>query len=377
MSLAIQEITGAAHLARADIERFFETHEFPIVEGTRVTFVFREERDAPPPESVAIRHWIQGLPSAQEMVPIPGTGIWHCGIDLPEGSRVEYKIELRFGERSILIQDPLNPHLARDPYGANSVVHGTGYEVPDWIHEDPQARKGEMRSIRIRSAAFGETRRIQVYEPARFREARRYPLLLVHDGSDFLRFSDLRTVLDNLIHRLEVAPMVVAFLDPGDRLHEYADDPRQGRFLAEEVLAALEERYPLVPRPAARGLVGASFGAVASLSAAWRHPGVFGNLFLLSGSFAFTDIGDHEKGPAFDPVVSFVNAFRENPGRPAERVFLTCGTYESPIYYNRSLAPVLQATGMDVKYLEARDGHNWENWRDRMREGLSWLFPGP
>ena len=28
-------------------------------------------------------------------------------------------------------------------------------------------------------------------------------------------------------------------------------------------------------------------------------------------------------------------------------------------------------------YEEARDGHNWENWRDRLRSGLSWLFPGP
>jgi enterochelin esterase family protein len=32
---------------------------------------------------------------------------------------------------------------------------------------------------------------------------------------------------------------------------------------------------------------------------------------------------------------------------------------------------------MEVRYVEARDGHNWENWRDRLREGLSWLFPGP
>jgi enterochelin esterase family protein len=32
---------------------------------------------------------------------------------------------------------------------------------------------------------------------------------------------------------------------------------------------------------------------------------------------------------------------------------------------------------MTVRYVEARDGHNWENWRDRLREGLSWLFPGP
>jgi enterochelin esterase family protein len=32
---------------------------------------------------------------------------------------------------------------------------------------------------------------------------------------------------------------------------------------------------------------------------------------------------------------------------------------------------------MEVRYVEARDGHNWENWRDRLRVGLSWLFPGP
>ncbi len=32
---------------------------------------------------------------------------------------------------------------------------------------------------------------------------------------------------------------------------------------------------------------------------------------------------------------------------------------------------------MQVRFREANDGHNWENWRDRLREGLSWLFPGP
>ena len=33
-------------------------------------------------------------------------------------------------------------------------------------------------------------------------------------------------------------------------------------------------------------------------------------------------------------------------------------------------------TGMDVRYVEARDGHNWENWRDRLRDALMWIFPG-
>jgi enterochelin esterase family protein len=123
--------------------------------------------------------------------------------------------------------------------------------------------------------------------------------------------------------------------------------------------------------------MGASFGAVAALHTAWRRPGMFGRLLLQSGSFAFADIGRHRRGPAFDPVARFVNRFRESPGQPSEKVFVSCGIYESLIYENRSLLPVLQSTGMDVRYVEARDGHNWENWRDRLREGLSWLFPGP
>ena len=116
---------------------------------------------------------------------------------------------------------------------------------------------------------------------------------------------------------------------------------------------------------------------MAALSTAWRYPRTFDRLLLQSGSFAFTDIGDHDRGPAFDSVVEFVNAFRADPGRPAQRIYLSCGTYESSIYYSRSMLPVLQKAGADVRLEEARDGHNWENWRDRLRGGLSWLFPGP
>ena len=76
-------------------------------------------------------------------------------------------------------------------------------------------------------------------------------------------------------------------------------------------------------------------------------------------------------------MAKFVNAFREKPGHPCDKVFLSCGIYESLIYENRSLVPVLQAAKPDLRYVEARDGHNWENWRDRLQEGLSWLFPGP
>jgi enterochelin esterase-like enzyme len=185
-------------------------------------------------------------------------------------------------------------------------------------------------------------------------------------------------VLDNLIHRLEIPDMIVAFTDSPDRLREYANDERHAKFLTEELLPDLTGRLPIIDRPQARCLMGASFGAVAAFSTAYRYPGVWGRLLLQSGSFAFTDIGTrNRRGPLFDRVVEFVNQVREEPSAVSERVFMSCGVYESLIYENRSLVPLLDATGMQVKFVEARDGHNWENWRDRLREGLSWLFPGP
>lgn len=370
--LAIHELQRSGNVSQADIEGFLASHEVPIVEGRTVTFVYRGEADA-----VLLQHWIYGLGSAQAFTRIQGTDLWFLVMELPESSRVEYKLIVSRGDQQRLIHDPLNPYRASDPYGANSVVHASGYVVPDWTDEDHEARPGTIEEHRIASEVFGDVRPLQVYLPARFRPTRRYPLLIVHDGPDYLRFASLQTVLDNLIHRLEIPALVAALISSPQRLVEYANDEKHARFLALELVPLLESRYPLLTHPSARGLMGASFGAVASLSAAWRHPGVFGNLLLQSGSFAFTDIGGHDRGPAFDPVVKFVNDFRERPGKPAERIYVSCGTYESLIYYNRSLVPLLQATGMAVRYTEARDGHNWENWRDRLREGLSWLFPGP
>jgi len=373
VKLAIHDLAARRPPTRADVDRFLDDQgPFPLVEGSNVTFTFRGEADR-----VRLHHWIYGLPSAQELMRLPGTDLWYFVLDLPPGSRMEYKLEVAQGGLQRLILDPLNPNIASDPIGNNSVVHGKGYETPEWIHQDEEARPGSVEKVIVGSETLRSERAVQIYLPARFHESRRYPLLVVHDGADFLHFCNLKTILDNLIHRHEIPPMIVALTDSPRRLIEYADDEAHAAFLAEELVPLLEERYPLVKSPSGRGLAGASFGAVASLAAAWRHPGVFDNLLLLSGSFAFTDIGAHDRGPVFDPVVDFVNRFREAPGRPAERLYVACGIYESLIYYNRSMVPLLQDTGMQVRFVEVRDGHNWENWRDRLREGLSWLFPGP
>jgi len=356
---------------RAALDAFLAAHAVPLVAPEGVTFLYHGEADA-----VFLRMFISGLPAAQPLERAAGSELWILTLALPEGSRFEYKLEVKRGAMSEWILDPLNPLKASDPFGANSVCQGYGYVPPEWTLPDGGARTGAFEGLPIDSRHLGP-RHVELYLPARFRRTRRYPLLVLHDGGDYCRYAQLKTVLDNLIHRLEIPPLVVALTESPDRLREYVGHDAHADFLVEELVPAIAARVPLDPDPAARCAMGASLGGVAALHAAWRHPGVFGRLLLQSGSFAFTDIGENRRGPAFEPVVRFMNAFRARPGRPADKIYVSCGIYESLIYENRSLVPLLQAARVQVRYEEARDGHNWQNWRDRLRAGLTFLFPGP
>jgi enterochelin esterase family protein len=354
------------------VDAFLRDHAFPLVEPGNVTFVYRGAAD-----EVTLRRWISGFNTALPMQLLEGTDLWVLTMDLPPRSRFEYKFEVvRNGGRELLL-DALNGVVANDPFGANSVCQGFGYERPDWTLPDSEARTGTLVHLPLASAAFRDQREVEVYLPARFKRSRSYPLLVVHDGPDYLRYADLKTVLDNLIHRLEIPAMIVALTQSPDRLVEYTGDTRQAKFIVEDLLPVLAEKFPLMDDPAMRGLMGASLGGVATLHTASLFPGHFGQLLLQSGSFAFSDLGHHQKGPVFDPVVRFVNGYRKNPFPLASKIYLSCGIYESLIYENRSIVPLLQAQGMQVQFEEARDAHNWENWRDRLRSALTWLFPGP
>jgi enterochelin esterase-like enzyme len=371
--LAINRLRDRKELDAAAVDQFLERHEVPVVEGSHCTFLFRGEAD-----EVRLAQRIVGLPELIPLRRLYGTDLWYLALELPQRSRINYQIEVRRGDHFERFNDPLNPKLSYSPVGTSSVCFGPGYETPEWTMHDPDSRPGEIVEVQVRSRALQRTVPVQVYLPARFRRSATYPLLVVHDGPDFLQYAAAKTSLDNLIHRLDVAETVVAFLRPEDRLTEYANSTAHSRFLAQELLPALETQFPLVAKPSGRCLLGSSFGAVASFSAAVRSPETYGSLVLMSGSFVSTDIGmDHGGGEVFDPVVKFVNKYRARPTHVAERLFVSCGVYEPLITHNRSMVPTLESTGMTVRFVETRDGHNWENWRDQLRDALSWVYPGP
>jgi enterochelin esterase-like enzyme len=369
--LAIDALRRRITVDSAQVDGFLARHGAPIVEGRYCTFLYRGEAD-----EVRLAQRVVGLPDRLPLRRVPGTDLWYLVLDVPDGSRLEYQFEVRRGDHYECHNDPLNPKVSYSPLGSSSVCFAHGYATPDWTVPDPQAPPGRLTDLVVASRALDRDCPVTLYLPAGFRTTGRYPLLVVHDGGDFLRYSAAQVVLDNLIHRRCVTETVVAFLYPKDRLTEYADSPAHARFLSGELLPRLEGELPLQGRPSGRCLLGSSFGAVASLSAATRHPGTYGSLVLLSGSFVFSDNGrPHGGGPAFDPVVEFVDGYRRRPVRAADRAFVSCGAFEPLIVRQRPMVDTFRSTGMTVRYVEALDGHNWVNWRDRLGDALSWVLP--
>lgn len=193
------------------IDRFIARYGSPIVEDTRATFLWVGDAD-----EVLVRHRVQGLPDPLRMRRVPHTDLWYVSIDMPPESRVEYQFEIVRGEvREEFVNDPLNPRLAHGPFGTSSVCAATGYEVPEWTLPDPEARSGELVEDELQSKALRRKVRFKVYLPARFVPLVRHPLLIVHDGEDYLNYASMKTVLDNLIHRGEIDDLIVAFVPPG------------------------------------------------------------------------------------------------------------------------------------------------------------------
>ena len=341
---------------------------FPIIEPGRCTFGFHG-----PVISVRLAHFGVGLPEDLSFEPVDDSEWWVLALAVPDGTRLEYKLDVvdSFGNR--FIEDPLNPNVASHPFGANSVCEASGYAEPLWAQHADDVPVGTYTDITVWSDAYGRDTAVTVYRAATIDGPA--PLVVVHDGGDYLRYADAGMVLDNLVQGGVIPPIVAAFVQPGERLVEYADDPRHATYLTKELVPRLEADFGALADPRQRCLVGASFGAVASLSAAVAEPGSFGRLLLQSGSFAGAGRGCRPRPePLWRPVKRFVAGFLARPEAVADRVFVSCGAYESLICENRALVPVLRGTGMDVRFVESLDGHNWACWRDSIGLGLPWLF---
>lgn len=324
-----------------------------------ILFVWRGRAD-----HVELLTWMPSFPPVPPFQRLGGSDVWVLSLPLPREAMIEYRIGIHRHERRADVLDPLNPHTTTNPFGINSMALGIDRRRPEWTLPRDSVSAGEITEVRVQSRTWGERRHHQLYLPASQNSP--LPLLVVHDGHDFLDHSSLATVLANLIADESIPPVAALLHRPTRRLTEYAHDERHVAHVLDEAIPHLGRRMDLDGRTV---VLGSSLGAVAALSLAWHRPEEVTAIALLSGSFAHS-LSDDRPAAIFGPVVELAATVDRDRRLAGMRAYASCGRYEGLIDLNRSLVPRLRAVGMDIAYDETWEGHQWASWRDRLRPAL-------
>jgi enterochelin esterase-like enzyme len=291
---------------------------------------------------------------------------WELLLARPNVDRLEYLLELRDRSGGVVrVPDAGNPLRAPGAFGEKSVIEFPGYAPPAWV-SDTGSPEGRLDEVVLDSRALRTQITALVWSAAGTDPAEPLPLLIAHDGPELARYAALLRLCDHVVARNEIAPFRTALLPPPlDRDETYSASARYARALAEEWLPALRSEGRTV------GL-GVSLGAAALLHAHWRYPGLFGGLFLQSGSFFRPRLDAHEahfgRFARLTRFVSSVVGGRASPERIP--VTVTCGTGEENLDNNRILVTALRRQGWDVTFVEHPDAHNWTSWRDALHPHL-------
>ncbi|MGH8911776.1 MAG: alpha/beta hydrolase [Acidimicrobiia bacterium] len=353
-------LISAAHDLQQRLDEGSLTTPLHLADGTSL-FVWRGRA-----ENVHLRTWMPSFPSPPPFRRLAGSDVWVLQLPLPRTAMIEYRLGIDRGDRQVGTLDPLNPEVTTNPFGTNSLATGPDYARPEWSLHRPEVETGTLGEIRVKSSVWGERRHHHLYLSPGHAASEPSPLLVVHDGTDFVHHSALNVVLDNLVADGAIPPLVALLHQPRLRLTEYADDGRHVDHIADEVIPHIQRRTALDDR---RVLIGSSLGAVAALSVAWNRPETFSGLGLLSGSFA-NQVSEERPEAVFGPVANLVGQIDVDRRLAGTRTYVSCGRYEGLIDLNRAIVPRLRSVDMAVHYDETWEGHQWASWRDRLGPAL-------
>jgi enterochelin esterase-like enzyme len=204
----------------------------------------------------------------------------------------------------------------------------------------------------------GERRRIRVYVPAvrGVRLQPDLPVLYIHDGDIVLDRLELPAVLDALIDRGEMAPVVAVFIDAIDRHDDYEPGSPFRAVLVNEIVPAIEQRYGAAHGH--RAVLGLSRSTVGALDTCTNGGVAFDACLLVA------------------PAVAPAQFARVLPTTSTTRFALASGTYDIPLVTDaRALRDEMQRRGLSVQYRELPQGHNHTAFRAALPALLQSIFP--
>jgi enterochelin esterase family protein len=349
-------------VATGDLLRRAQEEGNPLIEGSRITFVWQGESA---PELISdLGGW--------ECKPRPflryGRDSWIMQMALDNDAYLEYAfLDPVTKER---LPDPLNRRRVYNGLGKfNHYFYMPGAEPTPYAKTGKEGLRGKLtRHLVDGSKAFTihKQRRVYLYDPP---AETAVPLLVVYDGLDYARRGKLAQIVDNLIADRLIEPIAIAFVQNGGkqgRMVEYACSEATVWFVEQLIYPYAAGKLNLIDhqkQPGAHGIMGASMGGLMAMFTALRKPELFGRALGPGGAYA---------PPAGDSLV--MDLVRWLPP-PEVKLWLDCGRMDPLLSGNRRLAILLKQRGYKVGYRENGGGHNYTTWRNACAEGLKFIFP--
>lgn len=233
----------------------------------------------------------------------------------------------------------------------------------------------------LESKILKENRYYRVFLPRGYDQhtTRHYPVLYLHDGQNvfdvgpFGSWHATRSV-EEVARRAEAREMIVVGVDnTPNRLKDYISPDDGGRadlyarFLIEELMPIIHQKYRVMKGPENTGTLGSSAGGVAALYLAWEHPDVWGRVGAMSGSWWLRNFP----------------ARLAHDTRRELRIYLDSGdsggTFRDGVSLTLALRDSLigrYSLGRDLQHLIGhRHRHNEAAWAARLAGALKFLFP--
>lgn len=354
----------------------------------RVTFVWLASR---PRQNVVVQSWLASRDVQRRALRQVGdSGVWYRSFEAPAGLTMGYLMspdDLRLIEGAdadfdqvtdTWVTDPLNPRTATGALGIDwSVIDLTVDDTSRWLRSGPEVPDARLDRMTVDSEALDAPIDVTVYMPPGFDAGTiDYPLLLFFDGYGFFEIDQAHRLVEQLIVRGELAPIVVAFIFNPDatRNRDMSCYAPMHQFLRNELLPELREEFRAGRQAGRTVLAGRSRSGLGAACAAWEMPDQFGGVISQSGSFWWAPDGAEPEWLARQVATS---------ARKPLDVYLDAGLLEaepnpetglSMLTVTRHMRDVLGARGYPVMYQEFAGGHDPIGWRTTLPAALRHFF---
>lgn len=319
---------------------------------------------------------------AIDLEQIEGTDVFYYRGVYPAGARLEY---LMLIDDQFPVADPLCKNRVLNGLGAHAELVMPGYTyhpVFDAVRDGTPGGYDRVTRHLLPAGLMGYETEIHVYTPPGYQTSDAlYPTVYIQDGRDYIEFAHTPAVLDALIKKGDIDPVLAVFISPPNRHQpeapnrttEYGLNPDYARFMAEEVVPFVGAHYRSLDNPSARLVAGDSYAGLVSAYIPFQHPEVFGLGYSQSGYLSLQDN-------------TLIEAYQEAETKPIH-LYVDIGIYEQQVGKgwlpdeeidflrgNRAFKEVLAVKGYDFVYREYPEGHTWGNWRAHLIDGLIHFF---